>query len=213
MSEIYVQREGQEWGPFTTEELQGQVEAGVFTREDLFWTDGMDDWQPLGTVIEAVPIDETQETIAESPPQEIPVYYDAEGILVTSDEVDVEDDVLPLAEVTRAEAQIERIHRAKPIILSVVFGVAIVCLALVELPRTTFTHWALWGAALAALFFIWLRSAYTAFRSARSMVVIDFRNGNERIIQAAPAAARKLSEAINQALHDYRRHHPTGAVY
>ncbi len=46
MSALYIQKEGRQWGPFTTEELEGQVAAGSFSREDLYWTEGMEEWLP-----------------------------------------------------------------------------------------------------------------------------------------------------------------------
>ena len=52
MSTIYVLQDGQKTGPFTTEELEGKVEAGALSREDLFWIEGMEEWQPLASVME-----------------------------------------------------------------------------------------------------------------------------------------------------------------
>ncbi len=52
MSTLYVLKEGEKRGPFTTEELEGKVAAGEFCPEDKFWTEGMEEWRPLSDIIQ-----------------------------------------------------------------------------------------------------------------------------------------------------------------
>lgn len=197
MSAIHVLKEGHEWGPFTAEELEGQVEAGAFSREDLFWTDGMEDWQPLSLVIQMVDAE------AEAVPAEEQVYYDRGGLRVTAEKIELEGADLPLGLVVRAEAQVEIRRRLRAYAGCIILAVIILCVALVEIPRTTFTHWALWGAVLAGLGIWCLRCAYSAFRPSRSHVAIDLVDHDERIVQIRAEEAHAFADAINRALAEH----------
>jgi hypothetical protein len=209
MSTIYVQKEGQKLGPFTTEELEGKVGEGLFSPEDLFWTEGMEEWHPLGEVLtDEQPADEefTSEELQEA--EEAPVFeIDENNILFDSPEARLTAQMLhlggediPVTAVAKATVQTETIHRTKPIIGSVVLGVAIICGALIEVQRTTLTHWLIWGAILAGLVVWWLRLFSAAIRPASSMLIVDLRNGDERLLPMEPADARELAAAIDQAV-------------
>lgn len=192
MSTIYVLREGQKSGPFTTEELEGKVVAGEFSHEDLFWTEGMEEWQPLASVLEAVPEEEGESDIG--------ILYDSEGTVVTTHAVHLScGEEVPLAGIKHVLVQSEKIKRFKPVAGCVVLGVIIICLALLEIPRTTTTHWVLWGGVLLGLALWWVRLLILALRVPATMVVIDLTDGDERIVRAKAAQAEELCEAIKLA--------------
>lgn len=200
MSVIHVQRGDQKLGPFTTEELEEKVAAGELSPEDLFWSEGMEEWQPLATVItiEATQDEGAEESISHLASEESGILHEIAGTTVTTHAVHLEcGAVLPLTEITKVEVQTEKVRRAKPIVGCVVLGVVIVGLALAEIPRTTTTHWILWGSVLAVLFIWWIRLLMNGLRVGASMVVIDLKDGDERIIRASPGLARELREAIN----------------
>lgn len=200
MSTIYVQKDGQQCGPFTTEELEGQVAAGAFSPEDLVWTEGMAEWQPLGTILQTVADDDPDGN--ESGDET--VYFNESGVLVTAEAVSWKDESIPTGTIMKVEAQIEPVRRARPVVGSILLGVLVVCLALIELPRTTAAHWALWVGALVVLIFVFLRILYRALRPARSMVVIDLPEGDERVIPAKPDVAKRLADSIEEALAEVR---------
>lgn len=199
MSAIHVLKEGHEWGPFTTEELEGQVEAGTFSQDDLFWTDGMEDWQPLSVVIQMV----GEAPAAES--SEPAIYYDQRGLRVTAEKVELADVDIPLGLVVRADAQVEIRHRFRPLAGCVILAVVMICLIFLDIPRTNLTHWAIWAAVLTGVGLWWLRCAYDAFRPSRSHVAIDLTDRNERIVQIKPELAHPFADAVNRAVAD---HHP-----
>ena len=58
MSAIYVQKGDKRSGPFTESELERLVETGEYSGEDTFWVEGMEEWLPLSSVIEMVPMEE-----------------------------------------------------------------------------------------------------------------------------------------------------------
>lgn len=45
----HIARNGQQLGVFAEEEIQPGIVTGRFLPDDLFWTEGMADWQPLST--------------------------------------------------------------------------------------------------------------------------------------------------------------------
>lgn len=49
--EIYLQQNGQAVGPYTEEQLQESVAAGAINQFDLAFHEGINDWQPLCTII------------------------------------------------------------------------------------------------------------------------------------------------------------------
>lgn len=209
MSTIYVQKEGQKLGPFTTEELEGKVGEGVFCPEDLFWTEGMEEWHPLGEVLtddqpagEASPSEEPQD--ATEPPlfeiDENNILFDSPEARLTAQMLHLGGEDIPVTAVAKATVQTETIQRTKPIIGCVVLGVAVICGALIEVQRTTLTHWLIWGAILASLVIWWLKLLSSAIRPAVTMLIVDLRNGDERLLPMEPAEARELAAAIDQAV-------------
>lgn len=207
MSTIYVQKEGQKWGPFTTEELEEKVVEGVFSQEDLFWTEGMDEWQPLGEMVESgeeLQAEEQQES-ATAPVFEIEetnILFDSPEARLTSKVLHLGGEDIPVIALAKATVQTETIRRTRPIIGSILLGVAIVCVAFIEVHRPNLTAWVLWGAVLVGLLIWWLRIFSAAIRPAATILIVDLRNGDERILPTEPAVARELAAAINQAVID-----------
>ncbi len=230
MSTIYVQREGQKWGPFTTEELEGKVAAGEFCHDDLFWSEGMEEWQPLRSVVEIESVEEVEESplpeateealepsaeqvadeaveqVADSPDnplfdmEETHILYDSPEARLTSEVLHLGGEDLPIHMLVKAEVEIEKIHRFRPILGSIILGVAAVCVALAEVRRPHMTAWLIWGAILAVLLIWFLRTLSTAIRPGATLMIVDLRDGDERILRTEPAQARELAEAINQAI-------------
>ena len=184
MSTIFVLKEGQKWGPYTAEELEGHVEAGTFSPNDLVWSEGMDDWAPLEAVIIRVSHDWT-------------TYLEEEGLHVTDQWVKLEEKSVPLELIAKANVQTEKVRRVKPMIGTILLGVILFCIPFLEIPRANATEWIIWIAVYLALVFWWLRLLYSAIRPARSLVVLDLKNGDERILQIKP----NLAPAVDQALH------------
>jgi len=208
MSTIYVQKEGQKLGPFTTEELEGKVGEGVFCPEDLFWTEGMEEWHPLGEVLADDPPEDHSSSAEKQQTQDPPLFeidennilFDSREARLTAQMLHLGGEDIPISSVAKATVQTETIQRTKPIIGCVVLGVAIVCGALVEVQRTTLTHWLIWGAILAGLVIWWLKILSSAIRPAVTMLIVDLRNGDERLLPMEPAVARDLATAIDQAV-------------
>ena len=47
---VYIQREGQQYGLYPQEEIQGHLDSGVLLPTDLAWQEGMPDWVPLSKI-------------------------------------------------------------------------------------------------------------------------------------------------------------------
>lgn len=197
MSTIHVQKEGQEWGPFTTEELEGKVVEGVFSPEDLYWTEGMEDWRPLAEILAPS---------AEPPAGDDSSFAGGETLYATADlqltptHLTVHGEEFPIESVAKATVQTETIRRTKPIVGSVLVGVAILCIAFLEIERPHWKAWALWGAILLALGVWWLRLFTAAIRPATTLLIVDLRNGDERLVPMEAAEARAAAMAIDQTV-------------
>ncbi len=205
MSTFFVQKEGQKWGPFTTEELEGKVVEGVFSHEDLFWTEGMEEWQPLGGVLEAGEELQAEEQQEEgiAPVFEIEetnILFDSPEARLTSKVLHLAGEDIPVHALAKATVQTENIRRTKPIVGSVLLGVAIVCVAFIEVHRPDLTAWLILGAVLAGLLVWWLRIFSAAIRPASTMLIVDLRNGDERLLRMEPSDARELAVAVDQAV-------------
>jgi hypothetical protein len=201
MSTIYVQKEGQKLGPFTTEELEGKVGEGVFSPEDLFWTEGMEEWQPIGEALsEETPTDEESQESAIFEVDDNNILFDSPAARLTAQMLHLPGEDLPITSVAKATVQTETIRRTKPIVGTVIIGVIIVCVAFVEVHRSTLTHWLIWGGILLGLLIWWLRLFAAAIRPAVTMLIVDLRNGDERLLPMEPAEARELATAIDQAV-------------
>lgn len=53
--EIYITRDGQQYGPYTKEDVLMYLKKGNFTTTDLAWYDGAVDWLPLATIFKLPP--------------------------------------------------------------------------------------------------------------------------------------------------------------
>ncbi len=194
MSTIFVMKEGEKWGPYTTEELEGHVEAGSFAGTDLVWSEGMDEWAPLESVLVHIENEWTD-------------YLEEDGVHITDQWVQLDEKNVPLGQIAKAHVQTEKIHRVKPMIGTIVFGVILLCAPFVflELVHTkTLTIWTLAIGGFLVLLFFWLRLLYAATRPARSIVVLDLRNGDERLLQIKPSIAPAVEQALHTALANFR---------
>ncbi len=190
MSTILVLKNGEKWGPYTTEELEGHVEQGTFTPDDLVWWEGMEEWQPLSSLFEE-----------EEPPE-----YECEGVKVFSDRVEIDGVSLLAPLILRASVQKQQTRRMKPILGAIVVGVLAVCVGLVPIPRQDHTEWIIWGLVLIGLVVWCLRLLYAGLGGGRYLLVVDLADGNERILQVDPAVAPQLEAALGRVIA--RRHFP-----
>ncbi|MBE7157907.1 MAG: DUF4339 domain-containing protein [Rhodospirillales bacterium] len=49
-AQILVLKDEQQRGPFSVDEINGQLAAGTFELSDLAWHEGLTEWQPLGSI-------------------------------------------------------------------------------------------------------------------------------------------------------------------
>jgi GYF domain 2/Family of unknown function (DUF6232) len=192
MSTVFVLKEGQKWGPYTTEELEEYVETGSFIGTDLVWSEGMEDWIPLESVV--VRINKDWKT-----------YYHGDGIQVTDHWVKLNDKSIPLEMIAKASLQTETIKRTRSLIGTILLGVALLCLpaVLMEIPHSSTAVPLIGGIIFLVLFFGWLGLLYAAIRPARSMVVLDLKDGDERILQIQPSVGSLIEQALRRALADF----------
>lgn len=184
MSTILVLKDGEKWGPYTTEELEGHVEQGTFTPEDLVWWEGLEEWQPLSSLFE----------------EEEPPDFECDGVRVFSDRLEVDGVSLLAPLILRASVQRQKVRRAKPIIGAIIVGVLAVCVALVPIPKQNHTEWIVWGIILLGLLIWCVRLMYAGLGGGRSLLIVDLADGNERIRQVDPAIAPKLEEALSRII-------------
>lgn len=184
MSTIHVLKNGEKWGPYTTEELEGHVEQGTFASEDLVWWEGLEDWQPLSSLFE----------------EEEPPDFECDGVRVFADRVEMDGVSLLAPLILRASVQRQRNRRVKPIIGAVLVGVLAVCVAFVPIPRQNHTEWIIWGLVLLGLVIWCLRLMYAGLGGGRSLLIVDLADGNERIRQVDPAIAPQLEEALGRVI-------------
>lgn len=184
MSTILVLKDGEKWGPYTTEELEGHVEQGTFTPEDLVWWEGLEEWQPLSSLFE----------------EEEPPDFECDGVRVFSDRLEVDGVSLLAPLILRASVQRQKVRRAKPIIGAIIVGVLAVCVALVPIPKQNHTEWIVWGIVLLGLLIWCFRLMYAGLGGDRSLLIVDLADGNERIRQVDPAIAPKLEEALGRII-------------
>lgn len=48
---VYVNRNGESWGPYSWEELCGHYQSGAFLPTDLAWHEGLPEWKTLGEIL------------------------------------------------------------------------------------------------------------------------------------------------------------------
>ncbi len=46
-----IDKDGQQWGPYTKEQVQEYLNAGNFQATDLAWHEGLTEWRPLSTML------------------------------------------------------------------------------------------------------------------------------------------------------------------
>lgn len=85
-----IARDGEQIGIYSEEELVDAVERGVILTTDLAWTDGMDDWEPVETLIEVEEMEEDDQ------PREDPVSAPASGPSAVSSQPPVTSGAAPL---------------------------------------------------------------------------------------------------------------------
>jgi GYF domain 2 len=51
MNNIFVHKDGQQYGPFTIEQIHHELKIGNLSRLDYAWHEGLSDWQPIGTLL------------------------------------------------------------------------------------------------------------------------------------------------------------------
>lgn len=194
MSAIYVLKDGVRHGPHSPEELGLLMEEGSYSVQDQYWIEGMDDWGPLSEIVTAEP-DETDDSVGVLGE----ILFEAPGIEIRSGKILLPCGEVDPALVRHASAQIEKVHRGRPLVLAIVLGVVIAAGLLVEFPRSTLTHWVIWGASLLALIVWWLRILQHGLRAPKSVVAVDLADGDERLVVLPAAEAIKLAAAIEAA--------------
>jgi hypothetical protein len=45
--EIFVAHDGEQFGPFSPQDVQAQIDSGKVSIADYAWTAGLDDWKPI----------------------------------------------------------------------------------------------------------------------------------------------------------------------
>ncbi len=50
MAVVYLERDGQQFGPFALAEAQRYIDEGRFSGTDIGWIDGMREWQPISEI-------------------------------------------------------------------------------------------------------------------------------------------------------------------
>ena len=48
--QIWVEKDSQQWGPYTLEALNQYIANGAFSESDFGWHDGAANWLPLGQI-------------------------------------------------------------------------------------------------------------------------------------------------------------------
>jgi len=54
--QIYIHRDGQQFGPYSLEQAQDYLRSGDLLAEDLAWHEGAADWMPLAGVVGVAPV-------------------------------------------------------------------------------------------------------------------------------------------------------------
>ncbi len=192
MSAIYVLAGEERVGPLTTEVLREGVQLGVYSDEQLAWSEGMEDWAPLALVL--------SEDVPEEIPDDMPVLLEGPGYLLSPSLLQVGVEIFPMTGLLRAEVEVEHTKRGKFIISSIITGVlTILTLAMPLRPETT-NHWIFWAISLAVLLFFFIRSLLGAFKETPAFVSVHLTNGDDRILPMSPKNAKAAAAAINEAI-------------
>jgi hypothetical protein len=65
---IFVNKDGQQYGPYELNDLSGYVAQGSFATTDLCWQEGWEEWKPLSTLVSSTPPVVPPPTSAPNPP-------------------------------------------------------------------------------------------------------------------------------------------------
>lgn len=192
MSAIYVLVGGEQQGPFTFAELREHVKHGKYPDDQMAWHEGMEDWQPIHTIIEQ---EEQVEVIAEGP-----------NFTLTHEDLIIGSEIFSLEGVVKAEVEVERTRRVKPAILSIVFGFLVVLLVALPHKPESSTTWVIWSLVLAVFLFLFLRNLLSAFAKGATFVAIHLTNGDDRIIELPVAEAREIAREVNSHIEAIKDH-------
>jgi len=189
---IYVLAGEERVGPLTTEVLREGVERGVYSDDQLAWSEGMEDWAPLAVVLSQNAPDEI--------PEDANVILEGPGYLLSQSLLQVGIEIFPMMALLRAEVEVEHTKRGKFIIGSIITGVlTILTLAMPLRPETT-NHWIFWSICLAVLLFFFIRSLLGAFKETPAFVSVHLTNGDDRILPMRRRKANAAATAINATI-------------
>jgi len=82
---ILITKEGQQYGPYTVEEVKQYMADGRLTASSLAWTDGLSNWLPLSSVLTATVCPQCQGEMVlqvESPQRSTGILVIVLGILL-----------------------------------------------------------------------------------------------------------------------------------
>jgi hypothetical protein len=69
MRQYHIGREGRQYGPFAAEQIPAMLAEGQIQPDDLCWTEGMAEWQPVSTVFRTSPgAPPSRPRVTETPP-------------------------------------------------------------------------------------------------------------------------------------------------
>jgi hypothetical protein len=75
--QIYVHKNGEEWGPYTSAEVTEHLKKAVFSQEDFARTANMSEWIPLSNIVARFALEDRRD-----PPQTFEGEYSKEEIAV-----------------------------------------------------------------------------------------------------------------------------------
>ncbi len=193
MADIFVLSGEKRIGPLAWEVArQGMIE-GIYSAEQMAWTEGMEEWLPLAEVLGVETEIETGEVIAEGG-----------GFVLFEHALQVREERFPLGFLLGTEVETEHTKRGRAIFWSILFGVlTIVTLAMPLRPETR-DHWVLWAVSLAVFLLVFVRSLLAAFKSTPAFVSIHLQNGDDRILPMSHREAKEASRRINAAIESAR---------
>ncbi len=88
MAQYLVLKDGQNFGPYSIEEIRARLRNGELTPDDLVWTEGMEEWQPIRFLFvdNHVPTPELMvlppEKYLEHRPKASPTFFQVLGLMI-----------------------------------------------------------------------------------------------------------------------------------
>lgn len=195
MSAIYVMAGDERVGPLTTEEIREAVEEGRLSLENLAWQEGMEDWLPLSEVLEIPEDCDSEEEDFESM-----ILLEGPGYILSPGCLQVGTELFPIANLVKAEVEIEHTKRGKAVGASIVFGVLLAVALAMPLRPETSQHWILWGISVVVIVGLLIRSLLAAFKPTPAFVAVHLLGGDDRILPMSPSEARAAANAVNNAI-------------